>query len=111
MHGERRPVRPANAVAAPDVGGELRVCINIPSLNRAASQDLFWPSHVGRSGGYPFNYVSMPFGLLNMGALYQRLAQRTMASHEARRSAAALSSMSPSPNRISPGITRSGGGR
>ena len=29
MHGEGRPV-PPSTVAAPDVGGELRVCVNIP---------------------------------------------------------------------------------
>ena len=41
MHGERRPARPASSAAAPDVDGELCVCVNIPGLNRAASKDLF----------------------------------------------------------------------
>ena len=44
-----------------DVG--LRVCIDIPGLNRAASQELFWPSRVGRCEGPPHIYVRMPFGL------------------------------------------------
>ncbi|XP_073360423.1 uncharacterized protein [Aegilops tauschii subsp. strangulata] len=41
MHGERPPARSPSAAAAPDVGGGLRVCVNIPGLNMAASQDLF----------------------------------------------------------------------
>ena len=73
MRGERHPTCSTSAAAAPDAADGLRVCINIPGLNRAASQDLFWPSRVGRSGGYPCNYVCMPFGLLNMNASYQRL--------------------------------------
>lgn len=85
MRGELHPTRPTSAATAPDASDGLRVCVNIPGLNRAASQDLFWPSRVGQSEGYPYNYVCMPFGLLNIGASYQRLAQRAMASHEARR--------------------------
>jgi hypothetical protein len=41
MRGERRPARPASAAAAPEAGGEMHICFNIPGLNRAASQDLF----------------------------------------------------------------------
>ena len=40
MRGERRPAS-SSAAAAPDMGGELRVCVNIPGLNRAASQEFF----------------------------------------------------------------------
>ena len=80
MHGEGRPARPTSSAAAPDAGDELRVCVNISGLNRAASQDLFWPSRVGRSGGFPCNYVCMPFGLLNMGATYQQFTQLALAS-------------------------------
>jgi hypothetical protein len=69
------------------MGGELRVCVNIPGLNRATLQDLFWPSRVGRSGGYPCSYVCMPFGLLNVAASYQRLMQGALASQEARHQA------------------------
>ena len=44
IRGDRRPLD-----VAPDPGedGGLRVCINIPGLNRAASRQLFWPSRVG----------------------------------------------------------------
>jgi hypothetical protein len=69
MRGERRPGS-SGAAAAPDMGGELRVYVNIPGLNRAASQELFWPSRVSQSGGYPCSYVRMPFGLLNVAASY-----------------------------------------
>ena len=54
MHVEHRSTPPSPAVA-PDAGSELRVRVNIPGLNRAASQELFWPSPVGRSRGYPCN--------------------------------------------------------
>ena len=39
--------------AAPHPGedGGLRVCIDIPGLKRAASQERFWPSLVGRYEG------------------------------------------------------------
>ena len=56
------------------MSGELRVCVNIPGLNRAASKELFWPSRVGLSGGYPCSYVCMPFSLVNVGPTYQCLA-------------------------------------
>ena len=36
MRGERHPTS-LSAAAAPDMGGELRVCVNMPRLNRAAS--------------------------------------------------------------------------
>ena len=37
MPGEGRPARSTIAAAAPNVGGGLRICVKIPSLNRAAS--------------------------------------------------------------------------
>lgn len=89
MRGERCPAPPTGAAAAPDEGDGLRVCVNIPGLNRAASQDLFWPWRVGRGRGYPCNYVCMPFGLVNVGAMYQRPARAVHASHKAQRLAEA----------------------
>ena len=66
MHGECHPTPPSVA-AAPHMGSELCVRINITGLNRAASQDLFWLSRVGLS--------------------YQRLAHHAWAAHVARRQA------------------------
>ena len=86
MHGERRPA-PPDAAAAPDMGDELRVYVNISGLNRAASQELFWPSRMGRSGGYPCSYVCMSFGLLNVGAMFQCYMQGVLGAHEARHQA------------------------
>ena len=60
--------------AAPHPGEDagLRVCIDVPGLNRAASQELFWPSLVGRCEGPPHSYVRMPFGLPSVSSAYQR---------------------------------------
>ena len=85
MRGEHRPVLPPSAAAAPDEGSELRICVNIPGLNRIASQELFWPSHVGRCEGPPHSYVRMPFGLSNVAAMFQRHMRGVLAAHEARR--------------------------
>ena len=75
--------------AAPHPGedGGLRVCIDIPGLNRAASQERFWPSHVGRYEGPPHSYVRMPYGLPNAAVVRQRLMRSILEAQEARRSA------------------------
>jgi hypothetical protein len=57
MRGERRPACPTSSAAAPDAGGQLRVCVNIPGLNRAASQDAFWPSRAGWGRGVAADYI------------------------------------------------------
>ena len=85
MRGSRR--LPAVAPHPGEDGG-LRVCINIPGLNRAASQERLWPSQVGRCEGPPHSYVRMPYGLPNAAATYQRLMRGIMEAQEARRSAA-----------------------
>ena len=46
MRGSRR--RPAVAPHPSEDGG-LRVCIDVPGLNRAASQERLWPSRVGQA--------------------------------------------------------------
>ena len=66
MSGSRR--LPA-AAPHPGEDGGLRVCIDIPGLNRAASQERFWPSRVGRCEGPPHSYVRMPYGLPNAAAV------------------------------------------
>ena len=71
----------------PDEDGGLRVCIDIPGLNRVASLELLWPSRVGRCGGPPHSYVRMPYGLPNVAATYQRVMRGIMEAQEARRSA------------------------
>ena len=77
-------------VVAPHPGedGGLRVCIDIPGLNRVTSLERLWPSRVGRCGGPPHNYVRMPYGLPNAAATYQRLMRDIVEAQEARRSAA-----------------------
>ena len=57
---------------------------NIPGLNRAASQDIFWPSRVGCCEGPLHNYVCMPFGLPSVAATFQRNLQSVMVGQEAR---------------------------
>ena len=81
MRGDRR-----SPSAAPHLGEDvgLRVCIDVPGLNRAASQERFWPSRVGHCKGPPHSYVRMPFGLLSMASAYQRNMRRVLAAQEAR---------------------------
>ena len=85
MCGSRR--LPAVAPHPGEDGG-LRVCIDVPGINRAASQERLWPSQVGRCEGLPHNYVRMPYGLPNAAAAYQHLMRGIMETQEARRSAA-----------------------
>ena len=81
MSGSRR--LPA-AAPHPGEDGGLRVCIDVPGLNRAASQELFWPSRVGRCEGPPHSYVRMPFGLPSVASAYQRNMRQVLAAQEAR---------------------------
>ena len=84
MSGSRR--LPATAPHPGEDGG-LRVCIDIPGLNRVASQERFWPSRVGRCEGPPHSYVCMPYGLPNAAAVRERLMRSILEAQEARRSA------------------------
>ena len=72
--------------AAPHPGEDagLRVCIDVPGLNRAASQERFRPSRVGRCEGPPHSYVRMPFGLPSVASAYQRNMRQVLAAQEAR---------------------------
>ena len=81
MRGDRR-----SRGAAPHPGEDagLRVCIDVPGLNRAASQEPFWPSRVGRCEGPPHSYARMPFGLPSVSLAYQHNLQRALAAQEAR---------------------------
>ena len=81
IRGDRRPL-----CSAPHPGEDagLRICLDIPGLNRAASQELFWPSRVGRCEGPPHSYVCMPFGLPSMVASYQRNLRSVLVAQEAR---------------------------
>ena len=81
MRGDRRS--PGAAAHLGEDGG-LRVCIDIPGLNRAASQERFWPSRVGRCEGPPHSCVRMPFGLPSVASAYQRDLRRVLAAQEAR---------------------------
>ena len=85
MKGGRR--LPAVAPHPGEDGG-LRVCIDIPGLNRVASLERLWPSRVGRCGGPPHSYVRMPYGLPNVADAYQRLMRGITEAQEARCSAA-----------------------
>ena len=81
MRGDRR-----SRSAAPHPGEDagLRICIDIPGLNRAASQEPFWPSRVGRCEGPPHSYVRMTFGLPSVASAYQRNLWRALATQEVR---------------------------
>ena len=85
MKGGRR--LPAVAPHPGEDGG-LRVCIDIPGLNRVASLERLWPSRVGRCGGPPHSYVRMPYSLPNAADMYQRLMRGITEAREARHSAA-----------------------
>ena len=82
MRGDRR-----SRGAAPHPGKDagLHVCIDVPGLNRAASQELFWPSRVGHCEGPPHSYVRMPFGLPSVASAFQRNLRSILAAQEARR--------------------------
>ena len=71
---------------APQPGEDagLRICIDYPGLNRAASQERFWPSRVGLCEGPPRSYVRMPFGLPSVASAYQRNLRRILAAQEAK---------------------------
>ena len=84
MKGGRR--LPAVAPHPGEDGG-LRVCIDIPGLNRVASLERLWPSRVGRCGGPPHSYVRMPYGLPNAAAVHRRLMRSILEAQEARHSA------------------------
>ena len=81
MRGDSRP---RGVAPHPDKDAGPRVCINVPGLNRAASQELFWPSRMGRCKGPPHSYVRMPFGLPSVSLAYQRNLWRVLAAREAR---------------------------
>ena len=68
----------------PGERAELRVRINVLGLNRAASQEHFWPSRVGWCEGPPHSYVPMPFGLPNADVTFQRHMRSVLAAQEAR---------------------------
>ena len=83
MSGSRR----LPAVAPhPGKDGGLRVCIDIPGLNQAASQERLWPSRAGHCEGPPRSYVRMPFGLPNVVAAHRRLLRSILEAQEARHS-------------------------
>ena len=84
MSGSRR--LPA-AAPHPGEDGGLHIYIDIPWLNRAASQEGFWPSRVGRCKGPPHSYVRMPYDLPSADAVRQRLMRSILEAQEARRSA------------------------
>ena len=84
MKGGRR--LPAVAPHPGEDGG-LRICIDIPGLNRVDSLERLWSSRVGRCGGPPHSYVRMPYGLPNAVAVRQRLMRSILKAQEARRSA------------------------
>ena len=75
MSGSRR--LPAVAPHPGEDGG-LLVCIDIPGLNRAASQEGLWPSRMGCYKGPPHSYVRMPYGLPNAAAVRQRLMRSVL---------------------------------
>ena len=77
-------IRTQGAAPHPGEDAGLHVCIDVPGLNKAASQELFWPSRVGRCEGPPHSYVRMPFGLPSVATAYQRHLWSILAAQEAR---------------------------
>ena len=76
--------RSQGAAPHPCEDAGLRVCVDVPRLNRAASQERFWPSRVGRCEGPPHSYVRMPFGLPSVALAYQCDMRRVLVAQEAR---------------------------
>ena len=72
----------------PGEDGGLRVCIDIPGLNRVTSLERLWPSRVGRCEGPPHSYVRMPYSLPSAANAYLRLMRGIAEAQEARCSAA-----------------------
>ena len=68
----------------PGEGAELCACVDIPGLNRAASQERFWPSRAGRCEGPPHNFVRMPFGMPSVASAHQRNMRQVHVAQEAR---------------------------
>ena len=85
MRGSRR--LPAVAPHPGEDGG-LRVSIDIPGLNQAASRERLWPSRVGRCEGPPHSYVCMPYSWPNAAATYRRIMRAILEAQEVRRSTA-----------------------
>ena len=80
------------AASHPGEDGGLRICIDIPGLNRAASQERLWPSRVGSCEGPPHSYVRMPHGLPNAAVAHQRL-MRSIPEAQATRHSTVLAEM------------------
>ena len=74
----------------PGEDGGLRVYVDVPGLNRAASQERLWPSVVGRCVGPPHSYVRMPFCLPSAVAAHQRLLRSILEAQEVRHRAVLL---------------------
>ena len=68
----------------PGKDGGLRVRVDVPGLNRAASQERLWPSRVGRCEGPPHSYFRMPFGLPNAVAAHQCFLRSILEAQEVR---------------------------
>ena len=85
MRSDRRLL---GAAPHPGEDGGLRVCIDMPGLNRVTSLERLWPSRVGRCEGPPHSYVRMPCGLPNAATAYQRIMRAILEAQEVRRSVA-----------------------
>ena len=81
MRGSRR--LPAVAPHPGEDGG-MRICIDVPGLNRVASKKCLWPSRVGRCEGPPHSYVHMPLGLPNAAAAHQCLLRSILEAQDVR---------------------------
>ena len=81
MRGSRR--LPA-MTPHPGEDAGMRVCIDVPGLNRAASQESLWPSRAGRCEDPPRSYVRMPFILPNTVAAHRPLLRSILEAQEVR---------------------------
>ncbi len=81
IRGGRNRTTPSSPARSPS--DCFRVCVDIAGLNRAASQEPFWPTAVGRRRALPCSYVRTLFGFRNAAATFQHLAQQALGAREA----------------------------
>ena len=79
--GGRNRTTPSSPACSPS--DCFRVCVDIVGLNRAASQEPFWPTVFGRRRALPCSYVRTLFGFRNASATFQHLAQQALGAREA----------------------------
>ena len=81
IRGGRNRTTPSSPARGPS--DRFCVCVDVAGLNRAASQEPFWPTTVGRRRALPCSYVRTLFGFRNAAATFQHLARQASGAREA----------------------------